>query len=203
MSPQKLAVAIIAVAVLAYSPDALARSIYLNGVEISSLKNHTFKNATVHIDDKGDVHINAPGYKVELVDDDAPASAPDKEGGANAALSAHYYLVTKPSPDGRAQFDFVIKINGVERKVIPAGSPQIIMEISTWLKPGENEVLITARKNMGAGRKSVSTADKAEVIIGTGHEESSIVKIDVVNGSLQVTAAQLSDSTKRIVLQAI
>ena len=176
-----------------------ARSVFVNGVDISIVRNQTFKNATVRIDDKGDVHIKAPGYKIEVVDDpgkdvaaDPPAAIPGK------TSEQRFYLVTKPSVDGRAQYDFVIRVNGVERKVIAAGTPQVIMEITDWLDSGSNSVELIARKSIQGERTSISKTEVAEVIIGAGHVEAGVVKIDKINGSLKVNAAQLTDEVKRL-----
>ncbi len=145
----------LAMAMLMMAPLAHAKttSIFLNGVDITGVRNQTFKEATVHIDHNGDVHLNAPKYKVEVVDDDAPTSAAASAGasqaaGANSELRNRYYLATKPSPGGAAQYDFVVKVNGVERKIVPAGSKPVIMEISAWFKKGENKIEVVMRKNL-------------------------------------------------------
>lgn len=188
------------------SGAAAAGSVYLNGVDITSVRDKTFKNATVRIDDNGDIHIDAPGYKVEVVDTQKKAAekAAKKEdpGGPNPALANHYYLVTQPSAGGKAQYDFVVTVNGVEKKLIPAGSPQVILEISAWLDPGPNEVRLIGRKNVGEGRKSDSEAHEARLIIGRGHVEDKIVKIDSILASLKVDASSTNSREKALTLRA-
>ncbi|MGE0172864.1 MAG: hypothetical protein AB7T49_08770 [Oligoflexales bacterium] len=44
---------------------AFARSVYLNGQDISSVRSTTLKNVNILIDDKGSVYIEAPHYKVD------------------------------------------------------------------------------------------------------------------------------------------
>ncbi|AKJ04920.1 hypothetical protein ATI61_10114 [Archangium gephyra] len=58
--------------------SALAGSVFLNGVRIDGVTNQKFeKVAAVRIDDKGNVHIDAPAYAVKLVNAPAaPAPAP-------------------------------------------------------------------------------------------------------------------------------
>jgi hypothetical protein len=186
------------------------RRVFLNGVDISEVRGQTFKNASVTVDDNGDVRINAPGYKVEVVESPdrtaAATAAPTKpkgdEGGPNPTLSKKYYLVTQPSPGGRAQYDFVVSINGVERRVVPAGSKQVIMEISSWLRKGENTVVIKARKNLTSGRKSTSKSDEARVMIGTGHVKDKVVEIDSIDVSMRATAADVSTRERNYTIVA-
>ena len=202
---------IIALIVAMGSTTAHARKVYLNGVNISAVRGQTFKQATVIIDSNGDVRIEAPGYKVELVDQNQPeqippAAAPPKtaadNGGPNLLLTKRYYLVTQPSPDGRSQYDFAVTVNGVERKNVTAGTSQIIMEISSWLRVGDNEVFITANKNLAGGQKSTSSTDESRIMIGTGHEEGKIVKIDRIWVSMKVNASSISNEQKRFVIIA-
>ncbi len=44
--------------------QTFARSVYLNGVDISSVSNQQLKNVTIQIDEKGDVYITASHYQV-------------------------------------------------------------------------------------------------------------------------------------------
>jgi pyruvate/2-oxoglutarate dehydrogenase complex dihydrolipoamide acyltransferase (E2) component len=68
---------------------ALAASVYLNGVRIDGVTNQKFEKATVRIDEKGDVHINAPGYAVRVETAPAPvAPAPVAPPPAPAAPAA-------------------------------------------------------------------------------------------------------------------
>jgi len=75
MTARLKVVALVSVALLVFAPVAMARSVFLNGVDISGVKNQTFKNATVTIDHNGDVHVTAKGYKVQLVDQDTEPAA--------------------------------------------------------------------------------------------------------------------------------
>ena len=44
----------------------LAASLFLNGVNVDGLRAQSFEKCkTVRIDDKGDVHLDCPGYQVE------------------------------------------------------------------------------------------------------------------------------------------
>jgi hypothetical protein len=185
--------------------EARTRSVFLNGVDISDVRGQEFKKATVRLDEKGNVHIDAPGYKVQVVEPgtgSTSTAATNDNGGKNLSLSKRYYLVTQPSVGGVAQYRFLVSINGHVRKDIQAGSDQVIMEISAWLHLGENEIVIKAMKNLGEGRKSSSPKDVAKVIIGVGHEDGKVVKIDSIKGSVKANASELSTKEKHIVLIA-
>ena len=55
---------------------ALAGSVYVNGVNVDSLRDATFEDVTVTIDANGDVRIDAPGYTIEVVEPASPPPAP-------------------------------------------------------------------------------------------------------------------------------
>jgi len=195
-----------ALAMVLMAPLASARNVYVNGVDVGELRGQTFKDATVTIDDNGDIHIDAPRYKIEVVDEDnrtlGPAEPEKPAAGANPALQKRYFLAVKPNDAGRAQYDIAIEVNGVERRIVKAGEPELILEVSAWLKPGRNEIEIAARKNTGGERKSISPADSLRVVIGTGHEEGTLVKIDGVNVDFKCDASQLADIAKSYVIEA-
>ncbi|OJT26484.1 hypothetical protein BO221_00070 [Archangium sp. Cb G35] len=74
--------------------SALAGSVFLNGVRIDGVTNQKFeKVASVRIDDKGNVHIDAPAYAVKLVN--APA-APAPVAAAPAPAPAPVAPATPP-----------------------------------------------------------------------------------------------------------
>ncbi|AKF81279.1 hypothetical protein MFUL124B02_19180 [Myxococcus fulvus 124B02] len=54
--------------------STLAGSVYLNGVLIDGVTNQKFEKATVRIDESGNVHIEAAGYRVSTVTTPAPAA---------------------------------------------------------------------------------------------------------------------------------
>lgn len=58
-----------------FSQKILARSIFLNGVDISSAKTQQLKKVDVKIDEKGDIHIMAPHYQVHEENTFVPLSA--------------------------------------------------------------------------------------------------------------------------------
>lgn len=177
-----------------------ARSVYLNGFDISDVRDKTFEKAKITIDEDGNIHIEASQYDVKIVH--PPKDPLNHPGGANPTLTQKYYLVTTPSKQGRAQYDFLVTVNGKKRRLVKAGAAQAIVEISAWLKKGTNEVVLTAKKNLTGGRKSFSSSDKATVLVGTGREVNKIVKIEHIEGELAVDATDLQDETKRLTIVA-
>ncbi|WP_338866863.1 hypothetical protein [Myxococcus stipitatus] len=62
-------------ALVALSPmGAVAGSVYLNGVLIDGVTNQKFEKATVRIDEAGNVHIDAAGYRVSTVTPQPPTA---------------------------------------------------------------------------------------------------------------------------------
>ena len=46
---------------------ALIAAVFLNGVNIEGVRSQTFEKCrTVRLDEKGDVHLDCPGYQVEI-----------------------------------------------------------------------------------------------------------------------------------------
>jgi hypothetical protein len=195
-------------ALMVAAPAAMAKKVFLNGVDITGLKNQTFKNATVHIDEKGDIHLSAPGYKVQLVDSDpgsSPADEADPDGGANPLLRMRLFLATNPSPGGRAQYDLSVSVNGVQRKVIKSGSSPVIMEVSSWFNKGANTVQVTATKNVAGGRKSVASSDELQLLIGVGDDKGSKVQMkqDDIKINFKCNASQTSTIKQTYSINAI
>ncbi len=61
-------------ATLVHASPAGTRSVYLNGVDISSAKSQDLRNVDVHINEAGDLFIIAPHYQVNEEDTYVPLS---------------------------------------------------------------------------------------------------------------------------------
>ncbi len=57
----------------------LSRNIFLNGKDVSTVRNQTLKNVDVHIDDKGDIVITATHYQVKEQEHYRPLGSPKLE----------------------------------------------------------------------------------------------------------------------------
>jgi hypothetical protein len=162
--------------VTASSAQAATRSVYLNGVKLDAnvvLKNQTFSQCTVKFDDNGDVWIEAKGVKVALQDAQAqPQVAPPV-----VPITKQYWLVSRESTNGATQYEVEVWVNGEKVKKVRSGDPTVL-DITKYVKPGENRVRLVATKNMGDKRVSSSAADTMEVIVGEGALKDGMLVVD-------------------------
>jgi hypothetical protein len=172
-----------ALAVGVLPAGALARDVYLNGVKLGPdvvIKNQNFPACEVKIDDNGDVWITAKGFKIDVAGPkETPKEAPKDAPKAQAKLEKQYWLISR-QPQGRAgmaQYDVDVFINGkFVKKVRSAGDP-VLLDVTRWVKPGDNTVQLVAAKNMGAKRLSASPTDTLEIIVGEGTSGGGTVSI--------------------------
>jgi hypothetical protein len=216
-------------AALMVPATALAASVYLNGVRIDGVTNQKFEKATVRIDEKGDVHISAPGYavRVETAPAPVPPVAPPPAPAAPAAaapapaappvaapatpppaptpeapptLTRRYWLVTEQSVPGMAEYDIDLYINSRWIRKLRNNEEQIITELTRYLQPGKNTVLFTAHKVVVGTPKSYSPQHYFKVIIGEGNVGGANVMIDNPIIRFQRTAADTKDVSEEFTL---
>ncbi|MEW5740702.1 MAG: hypothetical protein AB1938_17375 [Myxococcota bacterium] len=169
---------------------ALAGDVYVNGTNIEGLTNHSFEKVNVRIDEKGDVHIEAPGYSVKRVNV-GPEKAPPAEG----KITMKYFLVTEQSQQGVTEYDIDVFLNGQHLRTLANNEGQIVTDITKKLLPGKNQVTMQAKKLSapGADRKSYSKAHLFRVIVGEGKVEGEKVVIEKSVVAFTVTAADTDD----------
>src|SRR5205807_55714 len=91
---------------------ALLASVFLNGVNIDGLRSQAFEKCkSVKIDDRGDVHLECPGYQVEAQATPPPPVVAAATAGALGAITKHYFLVTDQSDGAAAQYDVDVFVN--------------------------------------------------------------------------------------------
>lgn len=221
-----LSAAVFTLAVMMAPVTALAASVYLNGVRIDGVTNQKFEKATVRIDEKGDVHINAPGYAVRVETASAPqaapvtpppvpaAPAPAAPAPATAApaasapaapdapptLTRRYWLVTEQAVPGMSEYDIDLYINSKWIRKLRNNEEQIITEITRHLQPGKNTVLLSPHKVVVGDRKSYSPQHYFKVIIGEGNVGGDNVMIDNPIIKFQRTAADTKDVSEEFIL---
>ena len=162
------------VAVCLVGTSVLAGSIYLNGTRIDGVTNQKFEKCTVTIDDKGDVHIHAPGYAVQ-----SPTPAPKPKPVIVPTGPSHrYWLVKDENYPGKTQYDVDIYINSVWFKRIRSNTEQVVQEITKYLRPGPNVIHFAATKNIGQQRKSFSPQVYMRIIVGEGNIGGNNVMIE-------------------------
>lgn len=209
-----LALVLAAGALAAAAPAGAAPSVTLNGVAIDGVTGQRFEGCTVVIDEKGNVHIEAKGYSVKPAGDDAarlPAAAakprPARAAAAEARaapgkLSRRYFLATEHAEPG-TQYDVAIFINAQWIREVKAGEGQVVMEITKYLRPGSNKVVLAATKRIQRERLSTSGDVALKVVIGEGNVGGDHVMIDNPLVEMTRTAAETDDRTEEHVVEAL
>jgi hypothetical protein len=182
----------------------LLASVYLNGVNIDGLRSQKFEKCkAVRIDDRGDVHLDCPGYQVEQPPAAAtlPAPAPLIPSAVAAAMTKRYWLVTEDKDGASAQYDVDVFVNAKFIRRIKAGEPQVVLEITRHLRPGTNKVLFAATKRVEGGRKSASPASYLKLVVGEGNEGGNTVTIDNPLIETKRTAAETDNVNEEFTIQ--
>ncbi|HZA51808.1 MAG TPA: hypothetical protein VE549_13780 [Myxococcaceae bacterium] len=205
MRPFQLAA--VAVSVLLVPIVAVAKAVYLNDVRIDNvqgIRNLKLEKATVRIDDKGDIFIDAPGYQIKIVDQGAGGSGGQSatttvvgdESVADAKLTRRYFLVTEQSAPGLTDYDIDVFVNSKWIRKLKNADEQTYVEITRHLVPGRNLVLLNARKVGTGARKSYSAEHVFRVIIGEGNVGGNHVMIDRTVVDFKRTAADQENVSK-------
>ncbi|MBZ4332727.1 hypothetical protein ACIHQR_15270 [Corallococcus coralloides] len=204
---------------------ALAGSVFLNGVKIDGVTNTRFEKATVRIDAEGNVHIDAPGYAARVttvtptppppstatppaaapldagVAAQAPApAAPAASATAPGRITQRYWLVTEQTTPGMTEFDIDVYVNSRWLRRLRNNEDQVVVDITSQLRPGANAVTLIARKQSAGSRRSTSPGNVFKVIIGEGNEGGGNVMIDTPLIRFQKTAADSQDATEEFTL---
>ncbi len=168
-----------------------AADVYLNGVNVGGLVSQTFEKVTVRLDDKGNVHIEAPGYSVKKVT--LAEEKPEK-----SELTQKYFLVTEQSPSGMTEYEIDVFLNGKFLRTTKSGEEQLVSDITAQLRPGKNQVVIKAKKRLTnpAAPKSSSRSHVFRVIIGEGNTRDDQVTIEKQVVTFTRTAADVNDVTQ-------
>lgn len=212
------------------APALAGPGLTLNGVPIDGARDQRFENATVVIDAAGAVHITARGYAVRGAPAQGPAgqaaapaaaAAGPAAGGATPGgpaasapaaaeprpaegkLALRYFLATEQTqPDG-TQYDVEVFINASWIRVIRSADPQVVLEITRFLRPGANKVTLAASKKLaGAERRSYSKDVTLRVVIGEGNVGGDHVMIDAPLVVMTRTAAEVDDRTEEFTVEA-
>jgi hypothetical protein len=205
MRPFKTAV--VATAMLLVPVAAMAKAVYLNDVRIDNIqgiRNLKLEKATVRIDDKGDIFIDAPGYKIKVVDEGAggsgrqssPTTVVNEDPVADAKLTRRYFLVTEQTAPGLTDFDIDVYVNSKWIRKLKNAEEQSYVDITRYLVPGRNTILLNARKVGNGTRKSYSPEHVFRVIIGEGNVGGNHMMIDRPLVDFKRTAADQENVSK-------
>ena len=192
----------------------LLASIFLNGVNIDGVRGQTFEKCrTVRVDDRGDVHLDCPGYQVEGAPAPAagakgtppaaaPATAPSAAPASPGVITKRYFLVTEQNEQGAAQYDLDLFINSKWVRKFRAGEDQVVMELTKLLQPGTNKLIFAATKHLEAGRRSASPSTFIRVVVGEGESGGGNVMIDNPLLECKRTAAEIDNVNEEFTIQA-
>jgi hypothetical protein len=164
---------------LLLSPVTFAGALYINGVRADAVRDMELKDVNIRVDGDGNVWIDAPRYSVEVLQpggQTAPAApqaptappapmppvvaptpitapvaapmAPAAVSGAEVAAGT-WWLVTEDNQSTGHTID--VYISGVLVKTIKSGDEAVLMDISRYVRRGQNEVLISARAGASLG----------------------------------------------------
>lgn len=178
---------------LLIAPAAFAGSVFLNGVNIDGVNGQSFEKVNVRIDERGDVHIDAPGYTATVI---TPGSSPAKK------ITHKYWLATEEPQPGMAEFDIDLYINGKWLRRVKSGDDQVVADITKHLVYGKNVIVLNARKVTGPARKSASPEHFVRVIIGEGSASSNQVTIEKSLVQFTRSAAETKDVSEEFVIEA-
>jgi hypothetical protein len=205
---------VFAAAVATVGSAEASPSVTLNGVSIDGVTSQTIENCTVVIDAQGNIHIEAKGYAVRggpasasapSVPADPPATkrpaTAEVRPATPAKLSRRYFLATDHGAPG-TQFDLAIFINAQWIREVKAAEPQVVMEITKYMRPGPNKVTLVATKHVTGERLSFSKDVQLKVVIGEGNVGGDHVMIDVPLVETARTAAESEDRTEEFVVEA-
>src|SRR5512133_3952972 len=199
----------------AAAPASAGPSVTLNGVNIDGVTSQKFENCTVTIDAQGNLHIEAKGYAVKSAGpaEPAPRTGPGAGGvvptgtGAGGAaarpgkVTRRYFLATENTPPG-PQFDLAIFINAQWIREVKASEPQLVMEITKYLRPGPNKVTLAATKRIAGERLAYGEDVQLKIVIGEGNVGGGHVMIDLPLVETARTAAEMDDRTEEFVVDA-
>lgn len=186
------------VGLLLVIPAAYAAKVYLNGVEISSTNISSRQLDDVQrvlIDHNGDVHIVAPGYDIR-VENAAPGAPPRDPAAMTYILGEPYIALFVNDSAGSVPYDFTLKINGVVVEKFPSDRRTSAVDISGYIKLGDNEIQIVAEK-VGSRRGRGSDASM-RLALGPGSNEGGRATVRRIRASLEVKAGE---SERRIVTE--
>ncbi len=187
--------------------------VYLNGVNISGAKDQVIENAKVLLDKNGDVHINAPDYKVRELSKPGPASTPPTSSPASspaptapttqAQLKAKYFVITDVTRPKVVGYEIQVIVNNKFLKTLNDDFSQAVIELNNYLKEGANTVSFRALRPQGKSAQSTLASDAFTIILGEGNgDEGGTLTIENVLGEFKVTAIDRGEKSQTFSFQA-
>jgi hypothetical protein len=181
---------------------ARAAEVYVNGVNVDGLTEHSFEKVNVRLDEKGNVYIEAPSYQIKRVLPNEGKKSATKELATEGTLTKRYYLVTEQNPVGLSEFDIDLVVNGKILRTLKCSDEQTVVEVTKSLKPGKNSIVLSAKKVLAnkAQPKSTSKAHTFRVTIGEASVTKEQVTIETPLVVFSRNASEPSDIAQEFVL---
>ncbi len=146
---------------------ALAGDIYINGVRADQPPVLTMEGVNVRFDEAGNIWIDAPLYRVTVVQAaPRPAPATPAPTPASSGVAAGVWWLVTEDNDSVGQ-DVEVVINGVSVRHIRSGAAQLILDVGPWLRPGTNEVSLVAAPGRYDGGALMIYVGRGETAGGT------------------------------------
>ena len=182
-------------ALLLLSLPAFAADVFVNGVNVDGLTNHTFEKVTVRLDEKGNVQIEAPGYSVKKVTIAGGEKAPSRPA---EVMTQKYFLVTEQTQVGATEYEVDLFLNGKFFRTVKSNEDQLVLDVTKHLRFGTNQVIVQAKKRYADPNspRSMSRGHVFRVIIGEGNTTSDQVTIEKQLVTFVRTAADTADVTQ-------
>jgi hypothetical protein len=182
--------------------------VFVNYVDVTGLVNQEFKGCTVRFDDKGNVYIDAPGYKIKKLDsggsqDGSPSPSTTTvvtEKKKTTPVKKKYFLVTEENDGTKVWDKYSLIVNGNVVKTFKSSDGVLLEDISKNLSQGTNQIIVTASKVDKFPGSSKSYWYR--VIIGEGHEEDKKIVIDKTLMQMTRLGSDVEPDSKSTTLEA-
>jgi len=170
--------ALVAIALQTVAGSALGAEVYINGVKVTgAIKNTELPKVQVRFDAQGNVHIAAPGYKIEVVD---PTAHPTPV--AATAQRPRYWVIVNMTTPGH--YAVRVLANGQMVGDVATAQRQYVSEITDKLQLGTNAMLFTFLPTPSA--PYVPPTEAVDILVGEGHQDATgTLTIDKVLGTMK------------------
>ena len=122
----------LALAWLLAGAPARAGTLYVNGVRADGLRDQRLEDVDVYIDAQGDIHVEAPQYRVEVEGASEKPSPPS----ASEVPRETWWLATEDRASEGQDCDLLV--NGVLAVRVRSGEGPAIVDLAPWLRRGAN-----------------------------------------------------------------
>jgi hypothetical protein len=133
----------------------------------------------------------------------SPAGAASGSPGPAPRLTRRYFLATEQTQQDATQYDVEVFINASWIRVIRSADPQVVTEVTRYLRPGANKVTFSCTKKLqGTERRSGPTEATLKVVVGAGDVGADHVMIDDPLAVMTRSAAEVDDKVEEFVFEA-